>query len=346
MALQSSGAISLLDIATEFGGSTPHSISEYYGAASGVPSSGQISFDDFYGTTSVIDAVNEGNINGQANIQEATVSDYISSGGTFSIPANFWIWSDNVATPALIIDIPCTIINNGNIIGKGGKGGNGQGTNYNTAQNGEDGGDAIKINSGVSNVTITNNSGAYIAGGGGGGGATQNGPDDAGGGGGAGGGNGGYSNNNHQTNFGAGGQLNASGDDATGNNSSQSGGEGGGRGGYAFENSSGSNYRSGGGGGGRILPASTQPDVNFGLISLQDKGKGGGGGVAGGAGAEVGNSSRGGGGGGWGAAGGQGDSATGGGLGGGSGGAAGKAIEDSGNSYTLNNNGTIFGATT
>jgi hypothetical protein len=29
-----------------------------------------------------------------------------------------------------------------------------------------------------------------------------------------------------------------------------------------------------------------------------------------------------------------------------SGGAAGKAVEDSGNSYTLNNSGTIYGATT
>ena len=345
MALQSSGAISLLDIATEFGGSTPHSISEYYGAASGVPSSGEISFDDFYGTSNVIDAVNEGNINGQANIQEATVSDYISSGGTFNIPANFWIWSDNVATPALIIDIPCTIINNGFIIGKGGKGGNGQGTSGNTAQNGEDGGDAIKINSSVSNVTITNASGAYIAGGGGGGGATQNGPDDAGGGGGAGGGNGGYSDNNTPNNFGTGGQLNASGSDGTGGFGGD-GGEGGGRGGYAFTNTSDSEYAGGGGGGGRILPASTQADLTYGIVSFRDKGKGGGGGVAGGNGYESGNNSRGAGGGGWGAAGGTGDSATGGGTGGGSGGAAGKAIEDSGNTYTLNNSGTIYGATT
>ena len=48
MALQSSGAISLSQIAAEFGGSTPHSLSEYYGAAAGVPSSGAIDFADFY----------------------------------------------------------------------------------------------------------------------------------------------------------------------------------------------------------------------------------------------------------------------------------------------------------
>lgn len=54
MPLQSSGAISLNDIAVEFGGSTPHSISEYYGAASGIPSSGQISFSQFYGKSAVV----------------------------------------------------------------------------------------------------------------------------------------------------------------------------------------------------------------------------------------------------------------------------------------------------
>lgn len=31
MSLPASGAISLLDIATEFGGTVPHSIDEYYG---------------------------------------------------------------------------------------------------------------------------------------------------------------------------------------------------------------------------------------------------------------------------------------------------------------------------
>lgn len=51
MALQSSGAISLQDIAAEFGGTTPHSLSEYYGAAAGIPTSGAIDFADFYGAS-------------------------------------------------------------------------------------------------------------------------------------------------------------------------------------------------------------------------------------------------------------------------------------------------------
>ena len=52
MALQSSGVISIGDIASEFGGSAPHALSEYYGAATGVPASGTIALSDFYGTSS------------------------------------------------------------------------------------------------------------------------------------------------------------------------------------------------------------------------------------------------------------------------------------------------------
>ena len=51
MTLQSSGAISLANIAAEFGGSAPHSLSEYYLGHSGIPSSGSISMSQFYGTS-------------------------------------------------------------------------------------------------------------------------------------------------------------------------------------------------------------------------------------------------------------------------------------------------------
>ena len=51
MALQGSGQISLGDIATEFGGSQPHALSEYYGKGN-APGSGQIRMaNDFYGTS-------------------------------------------------------------------------------------------------------------------------------------------------------------------------------------------------------------------------------------------------------------------------------------------------------
>lgn len=49
MPLQSSGQISLLDIATEMGGSAPHSMSEYYSSAIGIPASGTLGMSNFYG---------------------------------------------------------------------------------------------------------------------------------------------------------------------------------------------------------------------------------------------------------------------------------------------------------
>lgn len=57
MTLQASGAISLSDIQTEFGGSNPISISEFYGVDSypdTLPASGVISFSDFYGLSEFV----------------------------------------------------------------------------------------------------------------------------------------------------------------------------------------------------------------------------------------------------------------------------------------------------
>lgn len=51
MTLQASGPISLSEIQTEFAGSNPIAISEYYGVDTPVPSSGEISMSDFYGTS-------------------------------------------------------------------------------------------------------------------------------------------------------------------------------------------------------------------------------------------------------------------------------------------------------
>lgn len=51
MALQSSGQIKLSEIATEFGGSAPHALSEYHGEGN-APGSGEIQLAaDFYGTS-------------------------------------------------------------------------------------------------------------------------------------------------------------------------------------------------------------------------------------------------------------------------------------------------------
>lgn len=66
MTLQTSGAITLANIQTEFGGTDPISFSEYYaggtyvpsgtsGTNGAVPTSGAISFFNFYGTSDVLD---------------------------------------------------------------------------------------------------------------------------------------------------------------------------------------------------------------------------------------------------------------------------------------------------
>jgi hypothetical protein len=65
MPLQSTGAISLANIQTEFGGSDPISINEYYlngiyttgTGATGIPTSGTISLNNFYGKSKVVTSV-------------------------------------------------------------------------------------------------------------------------------------------------------------------------------------------------------------------------------------------------------------------------------------------------
>ena len=319
MALQTSGAISLNDLHIEAGGSSgttcslnDSDIRDIISKASGATNS----IFEYYGQSSETLLTSGGNVNGQPQRKQISVSSFISSGETFRIPSNMWVWSDSTSVAALTIDIPCTVINDGKIIGKGGNGG------YYVGTRATAGGPAINVTS--SGVTITNSSGAYIAGGGGGGGyyQDQSNPSDAhaGGGGGAGGGNGGTGRvNAGYWQAGVGGALNALG--TAGGNGYASAGQGGGAGG------GGGGQQTGGGGGGRILP-----------------GTGGGpaacaGGSAGNAGYSA-NGFLAGGGGGWGAAGGNGGGTTGTFSVGGAGGAA---IQ--GTSRTLNNSGTIYGST-
>ncbi len=52
MALPASGILTIEDIANEFGGVVPHDLSEYYGADTSVPTTGELAISDFYGTSS------------------------------------------------------------------------------------------------------------------------------------------------------------------------------------------------------------------------------------------------------------------------------------------------------
>ena len=248
------------------------------------PGGSTMCMSEYYGYTAVFTfTINGGDtaINGLANIREANLATLATAAGwdgtdamIATIADDVWIWSDNTATPALTIpsNIPSgsMIINNGNIIGAGGAGGDNRDNLH-----GGDGGPAINVT--ASGIAIINNAGAFIAGGGGGGGLNVTDRGDAesnGGGGGAGGGRGGDGDRTRGSR-GAGGVI---GGLSTGTEAGASAGGAGGSG-----------NRGSGGGGGRVLPGTA---FN--------------GGGAGGQAGAAGTFSRGSGGGGWGADGGSG----------------------------------------
>lgn len=328
MALQTSGPISLLNIQNEFGGSAPISINEYYRNGglvtnnnSNVPVSGTISFNNFYGGTSIFVYTITG------HVQQLNVRSYLLARGwdgsapvALTINSGIYIWSDNIGVAGLTTGtMPngITVYNYGYIIGKGGIGGSW--ADAATGGPGQSGGPAFSLNSATTLVNY-----GYVAGGGGGGGGSGGG-NGSGGGGGAGGGRGA---NSQSGTGGAGGAIGQSGANGTayGDVFGYGGGSGGGGSG-ATGIEKGTDYNGGGGGGGRILPGVG--------------GARGGGAEPGGAGGSAGNvgGSTGGrgsaGGGGWGAAGGYS------GYGGGAGGAA---IVKNGNSLVLSNGGVIYGS--
>jgi hypothetical protein len=90
MTLPSSGPLSIEDIANEFGGTAPHSLSEYYRGGSlvpdssltqSIPTSGLINVSDFYGTTNYTTL----EILGQVTWVQNSTNDYFSS-QSVSIP--------------------------------------------------------------------------------------------------------------------------------------------------------------------------------------------------------------------------------------------------------------------
>lgn len=325
MGLQTSGQISLDDMHVEAGGTSGTQVSLNDTDIRGLidkADGAQMSFSEWYGASAETLV--------SSNAQQVLASDYVSSGGTIRVSSGSYLYSDSTSTAAITIDVSCTLINEGYILGKGGTGGNRNG-------NSSGGGPAIKINSGVSGVVIQNQSGAFIAGGGGGG----NGGYGGGGGGGAGGGRGGnaYDGNGNSTG-GYGGAPGSAGNNSTGNswrqNSRYGAGGGAGGGGGGRSSDYGGSYYAGGGGGGRIVPGTGGAGAGYGssgIVSFGPKAAGGSANNNGG----YGNDSSGGGGGGW--------SASGGGSGRGGGSGGGVAINDSGVTYTLTNNGTIYGST-
>lgn len=113
MAIANSGAISLSTIQTEFGGSNPISINEYYaggtyvpsgtsGVNGAVPTSGQISFSQFYGTSAVVfNGFDAKTIYAGESGTAAQAAYSVSSNGSAFSTVNYAI--DTVYTPNWII---------------------------------------------------------------------------------------------------------------------------------------------------------------------------------------------------------------------------------------------------
>ena len=183
MAIPSAGSsLAFSAIQTEFGGSNPISMSEYYaggdnvpsgtsGDAGSIPSSGTIAVSQFYGSTNrvaialtISSTTQSYNIfSNRGGTYSAGISDVTltvqaivgSTGASAIDTGNQWTSGDTVK-----------IINNSQIVGRGGAGGAGGGQN---AQGGAGSAGQPAIVLGI-NTTIQNNGGNIRGGGGGGGG--------------------------------------------------------------------------------------------------------------------------------------------------------------------------------
>ncbi len=95
MAIPVSGPVSILDLATEFGGTAPHSMSEYYRGGglvpnnnTGVPTSGVISLSDFYGAVAALVLEITSNTSEYNILTAATAAGYNAASDTTPIIVN------------------------------------------------------------------------------------------------------------------------------------------------------------------------------------------------------------------------------------------------------------------
>jgi len=176
MALQASGAIKLSEIQTEFGGSNPISMSEYYRNGtyvpsnnSNVPTSGEISMSDFYNGVAATVLTISTNATEYNILTQAVAAGFNNSvGGVIQVTVNSGVTvnastTHAMQTGALHANTTLTITNNGIIQGYDGAAGTTQSSPGVAGGSGGTPGQAIEVNvaSGAT-VTVTNASGATI----------------------------------------------------------------------------------------------------------------------------------------------------------------------------------------
>lgn len=261
-------AISMNTIAGEFGGTVPHSLSEYYRGGglvpnvpqnAAIPTSGAIPMGSFYGATnrvSVPITIAANTYNYDVYTAATPNPAYVAGISDVIVTVNPGVTVGSTSTGAYAMLVPSafnpadqvTIVNNGVIQGMGGNGGPGGPGNGGGGAPGGAGGNAIYVNR---PTTITNNSVIAGGGGGGSGGAGAGGPAKSlrrgGGGGGGGAGFNGGDGGTGGTTFGGGpaaapggsGTSTTGGSGGSSPQTNQAGGPGGGRG-AAGSNSAGS----------------------------------------------------------------------------------------------------------
>ena len=178
--------IDLTDIATEFGDSAPHSVSEFYRGGglvpdsagnSAVPTSGAVALGNFYGSANVVAlalTITSNTSNYDLYTQASSNPSYVAGATALTLTVNPGVTVSSTSTGTYALSVPnsfspgdtVTIVNNGTIVGRGGNGGAGD---LNTGNPGGAGGNAVYVNRPVS---FTNT--GTLAGGGGGGGASAN----------------------------------------------------------------------------------------------------------------------------------------------------------------------------
>ena len=182
--------LSINQVAQEYGGDTPHALSEYYGDGDNVldgaqgdggaiPESGAISIGDFFGGRDRVVI----NLTIGSNTQSYQISQQY--GGTYEagftdivLTNNAQVGSTAVGTAGIFTGAApnyasgdtLKIVNAGHIRGRGGNGGAGMANNGTGVAAGQIAGDAIET---TFPVTVVNNSGAKLLGGGGGGGGAE-----------------------------------------------------------------------------------------------------------------------------------------------------------------------------
>lgn len=181
-------AISMTTIATEFGGTVPHSLSEYYRGGglvpntptnAAIPTSGTISMSNFYGSSAraTVNLTITGNTYNY-DVYANRGPSYVAGVTDLTVTVNPGVTVGSTSIPAYAMLVPSgfspsdtvRIVNNGVIQGMGGSGGTGGAVpgpaGLQPGSPGGGGGNAIFVN----RPTVITNNGTVAGGGGGGGG--------------------------------------------------------------------------------------------------------------------------------------------------------------------------------